>query len=409
MRVKKLIGVVVALGLLSMPLVVGTGAAGASDHAQASSKFTGDPIKIGLTFPCNAPTPPAICEAAPSGQAAAKSINSQGGVKTADGKTHEVQVILCNNQNDRTKIADCARQFVDAKVAFATGAVAFGEEIVPILGSAGIPYFAPVCASNCTAEGTASNAYIMGFTLGLFQGLVKELAASGSKKIVAVAQGAGVAIGALTKSIAESKGATLRVVEVPAQNPNWAQIVADATANSDAIFSVIDETGFKAFLDAFTQAGASTPVTSVIGIVTNELIANTGGSKSPLVDGVSTGYFPPPQDKAWADYRKGMKKYAKETQLEPAGQQMWLAVQLASTIMATINGSVTAQSFTQAVNATTSIPTLDGKLPPGKSFQKPEGIFPRIFNNDYWGPLKINGKAIANGSGAQFQPAPSTA
>jgi hypothetical protein len=72
-----------------------------------------------------------------------------------------------------------------------------------------------------------------------------------------------------------------------------------------------------------------------------------------------------------------------------------------------IDGAVTAESFTTAVDATTDIPTLGGKLPSGKSFQQPEGLYPRIFNNDYWGPLKISGKAIGNGKGAKYSPAPS--
>jgi hypothetical protein len=86
---------------------------------------------------------------------------------------------------------------------------------------------------------------------------------------------------------------------------------------------------------------------------------------------------------------------------------MWMGVQLAREIIGTISGDVTAASFVSAVDATTEIPTLGGKLPSGKSFQQPEGLFPRIFNNDYWGPLKITGKTIGNGKGAQFAPAPS--
>jgi ABC-type branched-subunit amino acid transport system substrate-binding protein len=401
MRTKLLAGLLLVGLLGAMTAVLPAGA------STAKAKFTGDPIKIGVTYMCDSPTPPAICEAAPSAQAAAKTINSQGGVKTADGKTHQLVVIICNNKNDRAKIADCARQFVDAKVAFATGAASFGEEIVPILGDAGIPYFAPICASACTAEGTSKNSYIVGFTLGLFQGLTKELTNAGFKKIKVVAQGAGVAIGGLTKPIAAAGGASLDVVEAPQENPNWAQIAAQASDGADVIYSVMAEQEFKAFLDALSQSGSKIPVTSVIGIVTNDLIANTGGKSSPLVGGISTGYFPPPQDKAWTDYVKGMKKYAKNTQLEPAGQQMWLAIQLAATIIKGINGPVTAESFTTAVDGTTSIPTLNGKLPSGLSFQKPVGIYPRIFNNDYWGPLKINGKTIGNAKGAKYTEAPS--
>jgi ABC-type branched-subunit amino acid transport system substrate-binding protein len=393
--------------VLTVALVGAFAAVVPAGATSRKAKFTGDPIKIGLTYTCDAAIPPSICEAAPSGQAAAKAINAAGGVKTADGATHKVAIVLCNNKNDRAKMADCARQFVDEKVAFATGGATNAEEVLPILATAGIAYFGPVCISNCTAEGNADNAYILGFTLGLFQGLTKELTDAGFKKIVEVAQGAGVAIGGLTSPIAEAGGASVKVVEAPLDNPNWAQIAEDATQDADIVMTIVDETNTKAFIDAYNQAGKTTPVTSVIGIITNDLIASTGGPKSPLKGNVSTGYFPPVQDKAWADYRKGMKKYSKGTQLEPAGQQMWMAVQLAATIMEGINGPVTAASFKTAVDGTTDVPTLGGKLPAGMSFQEPEGIFPRIFNNDYWGPLKINGKTIGNAKGAAFTPAPS--
>ena len=381
--------------------------AGAASPRGGAPKFTGAPILIGVTYMCDAPTPPQICEIAPSAQAAVKTVNSQGGVKTADGQTHQLKVVTCNNENDRSQIADCAREFVDKEVAFATGAAAFSDELVPILEDAGIAYFVPTCASDCTAEGTSANSHVLTFTLALFQGLVKELTDEGYKKIVAVAQGVGVGIGGLTRPIAEAGGATLSITEAPTDNPNWAQVVEQATQDADVLFSVMAEDQTKAFLDAYGQAGKDIPVTSVIGIVTNDLIAGTGGANSPLKGGISTGWFPPAEDKAWADYRKGIRKHAKGTQLEPAGQTVWLAVQLAATIMEGIDGPVTAQSFVGAVDATAAIPTLGGKLPPGKSFQQPEGIFPRIFNNDYWGPLKINGETIGPTRGATFAPAPS--
>jgi ABC-type branched-subunit amino acid transport system substrate-binding protein len=399
----KLLGAVVAAALAgAMTAVVPAGAS-----TPSKPKFSGDAIVIGVTYPCDAPTPPAICEIAPAAQAAAKTINSQGGVKTADGKTHQLTIVTCNNRNDRSKTADCARQFVDANVVFATGIVSFGEEIVPILADAGIAYFAPICGSACTAEGTSSNSYLTGFTLGIFQGLTKELTDAGFKRIKVVAQGPGVAIGGLTQPIAQAGSASLDVVEAPLQNPNWAQVVAQATEDADVIMIVMDEQNAKAFIDSYNQSGKDLPLTGIIGIVTNDLIAATGGTQSPLKGGIATGAFPPPQDKAWADYRKGMKKYAKNTQLEPAGQQTWLAIQLAAVILKDVNGPVTAESFVSAVDATTDIPTLGGKLPPGKSFQRPEGIYPRIFNNDYWGPLKINGKTIGNGKSASFRSAPS--
>jgi ABC-type branched-subunit amino acid transport system substrate-binding protein len=406
MRSKLSVAVVCAVlaGALAISLPAGANTAPPRAPAQAGS---GDPIKIGITFPCDSPTPPALCEIGPSGIAAVKAVNAAGGVKTADGKAHRLETVVCENENDRATTADCARQFVREGIAYAIGGATFADEFVPIIQEAGIPFFSPTLLSTGSVEGSAPNTYILGFTLGLFQGLVEQLVQADYKKIVGVAQGQGVAIGGLTEPIAEAAGATLEIVEAPLENPNWSQVVEQATEDADVIMLVFPEQQAKAFLDAYTQAGKDIPVTSVIGIVTNDLIEVTGAASSPLTGGLVTGFFPPPEAKAWADFRKGMKKYAKSTQLEPAGQNAWLAIQLASEIMKGIDGDVTAASFTAAVDGTTSIPTLGGKLPPGLSFQQPEGIFPRIFNNDYWGPLKSTGKGVVNGKGAKYLPAPS--
>jgi ABC-type branched-subunit amino acid transport system substrate-binding protein len=343
----------------------------------------------------------------PSLKAAVKTFNAKGGAKTADGTSHKLEAVTCNNQNDRAKTADCAREFVSEGVAFATGGAVFSDELVPILDAAGISYFNPTPLGQGAAEGTGQNTYILGFTLGLFTGLTEQLAPK-FKTIGVVAQGPGVALGTLARPVAEAGGSSIKLVEVPQENPNWAQAAQEAADGSDVNMLVMDEQNSKAFLDAYRQTGTKVPVTSVIGIITNDLIKATGGAESPLRGEISTGYFPPPQDKAWADFRKSMSKYAKGTQHEPAGQSMWMSVQLGVEIIKTINGEVNAQSFIAAVNAMPEIPTLGGKLPPGKSFTQKEGLYPRQFNNDYWGPLKISSSTIGNGKGAKYQPAPST-
>ena len=242
------------------------GLATAAGASAPKASFTGSPIKIGLTYVCNAAQPPSVCEMAPSAQAAVKYFNAKGGAKTADGKTHQLSVVVCNNENDRTKTADCGRQFVDAEVTFATGGAVNADEIVPVLGAAGIAYFNPTPLGTGTVEGGADNSYLLGSTLSLFQGLVQQLAKAGNKDIAIVAQGAGAAIAGLTKKIAADNGAQTSLVEVAQTNPNWAQ-AAEQASSADVIMTVADKYGTKAFLDAATQAGKTTPVTSVIGIV----------------------------------------------------------------------------------------------------------------------------------------------
>ena len=168
---------------------------------------------------------------APSAQAAAKYFNAKGGAKTADGKTHELSVVVCNNENDRTKTADCGRQFVDEKVTFATGGAVNADEIVPVLGAAGIAYFNPTPLGTGTVEGGETNSYLLGSTLSLFQGLVQRLAKAGeegpsrSSRRAQVPRSAG-----LTKNIAKANGAETTLVEVAQTNPNWAQAAEQASS-----------------------------------------------------------------------------------------------------------------------------------------------------------------------------------
>ena len=74
-------------------------------------------------------------------------------------------------------------------------------------------------------------------------------------------------------------------------------------------------------------------MTSVIGIVGDQLVQATGGKDSPLFGQISTGYFPPVPDKAWADYRAAMKKYSPKTLQEPSSQSMFMSVQLGNEVI----------------------------------------------------------------------------
>jgi hypothetical protein len=394
-----------AVAAAALVATVGVATAGGSGASTPTASFTGSPIKIGLTYVCNAAQPPSVCEMAPSAQAAVKYFNAKGGAKTADGKTHELSVVVCNNENDRTKTADCGRQFVEAKVTFATGGAVNADEIVPVLGAAGIAYFNPTPLGTGTVEGGEKNSYLLGSTLSLFQGLVQQLGKEGNKTIAVVAQGAGTAIAGLTKGIAKANGAETTLVEVAQTNPNWAQ-AAEQASSADIIMTVADKYGTKAFLDAETQAGKTTPVTSVIGIVGDQLVQATGGKDSPLFGQISTGYFPPVPDKAWADYRAAMKKYSPKTLQEPSSQSMFMSVQLGNEVIKTIASDPTAANFITAADAMTDIPTLGGKLPSGLSFQKPVGLYARQFNNTFWGDLKISATQVGNAKGASFLPVP---
>ena len=75
-------------------------------------------------------------------------------------------------------------------------------------------------------------------------------------------------------------------------------------------------------------------------------------------------------------------------------------------VIKTIASDPTAANFITAANAMTNVPTLGGKLPSGLSFEKPQGLYPRQFNNTFWGNLKITATHVDNAKGATFLPVP---
>ena len=233
-------------------LLATVGLATAAGASAPKASFTGSPIKIGLTYVCNAAMPPSVCEMAPSAQAAVKYFNAKGGAKTADGKTHQLSVVVCNNENDRTKTADCGRQFVDAEVTFATGGAVNADEIVPVLGAAGIA----VLQSDATGYGDG-------------RGWRGQLVPP--RKHAEPVPGSGAAVGQGReqghrdrragcgcrdrRAHQEDRGGQRRadeLVEVAQTNPNWAQ-AAEQASSADVIMTVADKYGTKAFLDAATR------------------------------------------------------------------------------------------------------------------------------------------------------------
>ncbi len=402
MRRKWLAAVAAAALAATLGLVATAGVSGASTP---KASFTGSPIKIGVTYVCNAAQPPSVCEMAPSAQAAAKYFNAKGGAKTADGKTHELSIVVCNNENDRTKTADCGRQFVDAKVTFATGGAVNADEIVPVLGAAGIAYFNPDATRHRHRRGWGEELVPPAEHPQPVPGTRSATGQGGEQDHRGRRAGRGDRDRGAHQEDRGRQRRETSLVEVAQTNPNWAQ-AAEQASSADIIMTVADKYGTKAFLDALTQAGKTTPVTSVIGIVGDQLVQATGGKDSPLFGQISTGYFPPVPDKAWADYRAAMKKYSPKTLQEPSSQSMFMSVQLGNEVIKTIASDPTAANFITAADAMTDIPTLGGKLPSGLSFQKPVGLYPRQFNNTFWGDLKITATQIVNAKGASFLPVP---
>ena len=381
----------------------------ASLAGTAAKKFTGDPIVLGVTSSVDAATPPNVPGLEEAAIAAAKSLNAKGGVTTADGLTHEVEITYCNNKNDKAQTAACARDFIDAGVDAVVGsAVTNSDEIVPLLESAGIAYFFPIAMGTGLPEMTTSNSFIIYVTPVLFVGSAIELAKAGYSKTAVVYLPAGKLLIPAVKAGLESEGGSIvKEVEVPQTSPNWTSIVADATEGSDSLALILDENNATPFIAALAQGGKKVPISTVAAIVTDETLKATGGKKSPIVGSkYVSSPFALPQAKAWKDFRASMKKYASKIRLESTTQQTWLSVTALASIIAKIDGTVDNTSVLAQLNQTSDVGTFGGKLPPGIDFTTSKSaVLSRVFNPDYYGPIAVTGNGLVEGKGAKFSEA----
>ena len=116
-------------------------------------------------------------------QARAKAINKAGGLKDASGKTHQLQVIVCNSALDPNKATQCANDAVAQKVVAVIGINSSeAPQMMPILAAAGIPVIAPVVVDP--SETTSKNSFpITAGVPGAFVAIPQMLASQGATKI----------------------------------------------------------------------------------------------------------------------------------------------------------------------------------------------------------------------------------
>ena len=153
-----MLALAVLVALSSSALALGT-AASAAPTRRAAANFTGDPIKVGTMGEFDVPSAGTSNPEWPGAvQARAKAINKAGGLKDASGKTHQLQVIVCNSALDPNKATQCANDAVAQKVVAVIGINSSeAPQMMPILAAAGIPVIAPVVVDP--SETTSKNSF----------------------------------------------------------------------------------------------------------------------------------------------------------------------------------------------------------------------------------------------------------
>src|SRR6478735_8176357 len=182
-RTRSLWALALLVALSSSALALGT-AASAAPTRRPAANFTGDPIKVGTMGEFDVPSAGTSNPEWPGAvQARAKAINKAGGLKDASGKTHQLQVIVCNSALDPNKATQCANDAVAQKVVAVIGINSSEEpSMVPPLAAAGIPIIAPVPGDPSVTTSSVSFPITSGVP-GDFIAMPELLADRGATKI----------------------------------------------------------------------------------------------------------------------------------------------------------------------------------------------------------------------------------
>ncbi|MET7452984.1 ABC transporter substrate-binding protein [Streptomyces sp. NPDC005574] len=284
-------------------VLLAAGCGGKASGSSTETSLKGAPVKVMVWTPENTQgsAQPGVRLTA---QAYEKWINANGGIKGGP-----LKVLTCNEKNDPDEAEKCAQQAVAEKVVAVVGSYSLaGDRYMPILQKAGIPYLGGTGVSAAEFSNPLSFP-VNGGTPVVFAAHGRQLVQSGCKKISGVrydVAAAAVVSQFLTLGAVSAGGAPPKDLKVPLTATDLAPQVAAATKGSDCV-SVILGTASGLFVKAYVQSGAKTKLGSVVGNLTPELAASTGGSGSPLEGAAITGYYPPTSDPAWKDFLAATK------------------------------------------------------------------------------------------------------
>ncbi|MEU1180755.1 ABC transporter substrate-binding protein [Streptomyces sp. NPDC005820] len=341
---------VTCLAVTAALLAAGCGGKASGSSTQTSLK--GAPVKVMVWNPedTQGSAQPGVRLTA---QAYEKWINANGGIKGGP-----LKVLTCNEKNDPDEAEKCAQQAVADKVVAVVGSYSLaGDRYMPILQKAGIPYLGGTGVSAAEFSNPLSFP-VNGGTPAVFAAHGRQLVQEGCKKIAGVRYdlaAAAIVSQFLTLGATSAGGAVPKDIKVPLTATDLAPQVAAATKGSDCV-SVILGTASGLFVKSYVQSGAKTKLGSVVGNLTPQLAASTGGSSGPLEGAAITGYYPPASDPAWKDFLAAAKGDKDIDTTNGANETTWVAFKVFTEAAERLS-AISAKALVQELNTTSGIDT----------------------------------------------------
>ncbi len=353
---------------------------------------SGEPIKV-MTVTTLSGAGPSYPNIANTAKLYADYINARGGIA---GRPLEVTV--CDEQFDPAVATTCARQAVEEKMVSIVGSFTFfAESIVPVIAESSITWFGACCPIT-PAELTSPYSFNIGNQPMYAVGMVKRAVDDGCKVINAVIiDGAQIFIPPMENAMANLGQKFGDVIILPPTAQDYSALVAQATTGADCVLSVISETPFITWNSAWSQSGTDAQQYGPQGNL-NDVSAK--GNEEATNGNIVAGMYPDISTEPWAEYRAALA----ESGLDKDGNDYnslgglgtWAAFVAFTKIAETIAGDITAKSFYEAANTTSSL-DLNGMVPV-LDFTKEwtDGLvgYNRLFNRSVVFSKLVNGKVV---------------
>jgi ABC-type branched-subunit amino acid transport system substrate-binding protein len=372
---------------------------GAGSARDTITVMTWAPIGTNAT---NMPGVPAMAKAF------ANYLNASGGL---DG--HKLRVLTCNERNDPSGAATCARRAVDEDVDAVVGSYSqYGQEFMAPLEAAAIPYLGGYGLSE--EEFSSYLSYpVNGGQAALLAGDGRQLARNCEKTaLVRPDTVAGDDLpDLLDAGLTQGKrdqATDIRAAEDATDYTEQAVEARSRAGDGGCVTAVLGE-HTETFYDSYRRLpkdGRDIRVSSVVGSVDQPLIDRTGGADGPFEGAYVTGWYPESSDPAWQPMRKVIDKYAfGDDDVDPDNpgvQTTWIAYTALRKIVSAIHdNTVTAGKIVDTIDRGVTVDT-GGLTPPLRwRFQDMLGAsgFPRIVNRDVTFQVVRGGRLVAERKG----------
>ncbi|GAA2747831.1 ABC transporter substrate-binding protein [Kitasatospora cinereorecta] len=315
--------------------------------------------------------------------------------RTTDAKGglggHHLRVLTCNEHNTADGATACARQAADAHAVAVIGSYSeFGENFMPVLEQAGIPYIGGYGMSG--PEFSSPYSYpVAGGTPTLIAGSGRQLVAAGCKQIALVRPDtrAGDTLNRYLASSLGDSGVRLVDLKVPDKDPDYPAIARKAVGDDqkgNCVSNALSPEGSRKLLEAYRQtAPRRTQLSSVIGAVQQSVLASVTGGSGSLNGSLATGWYPPESSRVWDDLRAAAGGDTRIDLSDLGVQTTWVAYQVFLVAVDRIQSAgtpLTAKTLRSQLDSGDSLDT-GGATPPlnwGMTDMLPSAESPRLVN-----------------------------